>query len=532
MNSAKKLRRSFAYLATLIATILLVNSFVTTVFAPTLRLNLYTNKQVYKVGDTIVITGNVTLDDSPITDAMVAIQVDSPENKPYVVRTTQTGAISITNWEVNITELYACDSQGNPKSTFTLDSLAYYKIKWKNYSNNPKSIVIAIYIEYSNRAPYKAYFPVNETIEAGLEESVITSFQIPANAPLGTTTIYANIFTREPKEDGYPYCLEKNATFIITSSGGGSGTSNPPTIFNSPNFGIEFSGVFAQPGTYYVYATTKYQGDQVSNSMTFGVVPQALPPVAYFTYYPSPAGVNMTLTFDASGSLALGYNDTIIRYEWRFGDGTPPVIVNGSYANPPNPKVIHVFTNVGTYIVTLNVTDNEGLWNTTSKQVEVFQIIPPTANFAWSPQLPWAGLAITFDGGISTLGWNGTGRPPIVSYYWNFGDTITQNVTSTTVHHTYATAGNYTVTLIVTDAGGQQDTEIKTVTVYPPPPQANGDVDGDGKVSMSDVVIVVSAFGSTPSKPNWDPRADIDQNGRVDMTDVMIVVSNFGKVLS
>jgi len=42
----------------------------------------------------------------------------------------------------------------------------------------------------------------------------------------------------------------------------------------------------------------------------------------------------------------------------------------------------------------------------------------------------------------------------------------------------------------------------------------------------------VSAFGSTPTKPNWDPRADIDQNGRVDMTDVVIVVSNFGKVLS
>jgi len=42
-------------------------------------------------------------------------------------------------------------------------------------------------------------------------------------------------------------------------------------------------------------------------------------------------------------------------------------------------------------------------------------------------------------------------------------------------------------------------------------------------------MIVVKAFGSTPEKPNWDPRADTDGNGRVDMTDIMTVVRNFGK---
>jgi hypothetical protein len=46
---------------------------------------------------------------------------------------------------------------------------------------------------------------------------------------------------------------------------------------------------------------------------------------------------------------------------------------------------------------------------------------------------------------------------------------------------------------------------------------------------MTDLITVLRAFGSTPGKPTWNPIADVDQNGRVDMTDVMVVLVNFGK---
>jgi PKD repeat protein len=233
----------------------------------------------------------------------------------------------------------------------------------------------------------------------------------------------------------------------------------------------------------------------------------------------------MTLTFDASGSLAQGFNDTIVRYEWRFGDEMPPVIKT-------EPKVTKVFTQNVTYIVTLNVTDSEGLWNTTSKSVDVFIYIPPKADFTWSPNPPYAGQLVTFDAGITILGWNGTAAPPIVSYFWDFGDGYTINVSTPTVTHTYALGNNYTVTLTVKDKQGQQGYKSKVLTILSQPPQGNGDVDGDGRVTMTDIIIVVAAFGSTTGKPNWDPRADIDKNGKVDMTDIMIVVSNFGKKYS
>jgi hypothetical protein len=58
-----------------------------------------------------------------------------------------------------------------------------------------------------------------------------------------------------------------------------------------------------------------------------------------------------------------------------------------------------------------------------------------------------------------------------------------------------------------------------------------GDVNGDGKVDMGDVVTVLLAFGSTPGMPNWNPACDLEQNGKIDMGDLMIVLENFGETV-
>ncbi len=58
----------------------------------------------------------------------------------------------------------------------------------------------------------------------------------------------------------------------------------------------------------------------------------------------------------------------------------------------------------------------------------------------------------------------------------------------------------------------------------------NGDCDGDNEVTLFDFGIVVSAFGSTPNDPNWDPRADLDGDLEVTLFDYGIVVRHFGAV--
>lgn len=55
-----------------------------------------------------------------------------------------------------------------------------------------------------------------------------------------------------------------------------------------------------------------------------------------------------------------------------------------------------------------------------------------------------------------------------------------------------------------------------------------GDINGDGKVDITDVALVSKAFGSRPGSPRWDARCDTDLNGVIDITDVAFVSKLFG----
>ncbi len=88
----------------------------------------------------------------------------------------------------------------------------------------------------------------------------------------------------------------------------------------------------------------------------------------------------------------------------------------------------------------------------------------PTANFTASPLSVCAGVPVSF---TSTSTANG--GPAINQYSWNFGDGVT--VTTQNPTHVFTTAGTFTITLVVTNANGAVDSEIKAnyITVLPAP---------------------------------------------------------------
>jgi hypothetical protein len=88
------------------------------------------------------------------------------------------------------------------------------------------------------------------------------------------------------------------------------------------------------------------------------------PPVANFTWAPESPQAGRTVTFNASSSSPNG--GEIVKYDWDFGDGTAGA----------TDIVTHIYATEGTYDVTLNVTDSEGLWNSTLKTITV-QPKPP-----------------------------------------------------------------------------------------------------------------------------------------------------------
>jgi PKD repeat protein len=90
----------------------------------------------------------------------------------------------------------------------------------------------------------------------------------------------------------------------------------------------------------------------------------ALAPVASFIFSPAEPIVAETVTFNASAS-----NDpdgTIVSYVWDFGDGDSD---NGA-------MVEHAYTTVGTYNVTLTVSDNDELTRTITKTITVKEAPP------------------------------------------------------------------------------------------------------------------------------------------------------------
>jgi hypothetical protein len=56
-----------------------------------------------------------------------------------------------------------------------------------------------------------------------------------------------------------------------------------------------------------------------------------------------------------------------------------------------------------------------------------------------------------------------------------------------------------------------------------------GDLNGDGKVDITDLAMASAAFGSYPGHPRWNPAADINRDNRIDIQDIARVSANFGK---
>jgi PKD repeat protein len=107
--------------------------------------------------------------------------------------------------------------------------------------------------------------------------------------------------------------------------------------------------------------------------------------------------------------------------------------------------------------VTLTVTDNGGKTDTETATVTVAG--PPN-------QAPNASFTHTENALTTSVNGSGSTDPDgtIASYSWNWGD-LTANGSGATANHTYAAAGTYNVSLVVTDNQGATHSITNPVTV-------------------------------------------------------------------
>jgi PKD repeat protein len=196
---------------------------------------------------------------------------------------------------------------------------------------------------------------------------------------------------------------------------------------------------------------------------TQAVTIQNRPPAASFTATPNPAATGATVSFN--GSASKDNDGTIAKYEWDL-DG------NGSYetSTGATATTTRTFPTAAALTIGLRVTDNEGATGTTTRALTV-QNRAPTASFTATPSTAPSGTLVAFNGSASTDP-DGT----VAKYEWDLdgnGSYETNSGATATTNTTYATPGNRTVGLRVTDNEGSTATTTRTVTVQNRAPTAS-----------------------------------------------------------
>ncbi|MDA3944045.1 MAG: PKD domain-containing protein [Bacteroidetes bacterium] len=152
--------------------------------------------------------------------------------------------------------------------------------------------------------------------------------------------------------------------------------------------------------------------------------------------------------------LSISPNGGISNWLWDFGDGNTV-----SIDAPNDPDVSHIYTNAGTYNVTLTVTDVTGCEDSFTRQVVTEN--GPLANFTFEQTC--FGEPVLFTDLSSP-----NGGSDLFSWAWDFGDPLSGVNNSSTLQnpsHLFTAPGLYTVSLTVTNTQGCTNTFEADVTV-------------------------------------------------------------------
>lgn len=305
--------------------------------------------------------------------------------------------------------------------------------------------------------------------------------QAPANAPVAN-------FTYTPTE-----AQAAPATFQFTDT-----STNNPTAW-SWNFDDgqtstlqNPSHIFQNPGNYTVRLTaTNSVGSNTTTKLI--TVTTLQPPVASFT---------------ASSATAVGGNKTSADAEIQ---GPIPFVVNFTSTSTMNPTSFlwqvtgtgvsftrttnafdYTFDTPGKYNVQLTVYNAAGQ-NVVYKSAYV-NVTPsaPAPDFTWTPTSPIKGQPVQF---TDTTLYGPTG------WSWSFGDGGLSSAQNPS--HTYANAGNYTVTLTTWNSVNGPKTVSKTITVADlAPPVANFTWSPE-EPKVGDLVTFTDASTNNPTSWTW-----------------------------
>jgi PKD repeat protein len=271
--------------------------------------------------------------------------------------------------------------------------------------------------------------------------------------------------------DGTASAAPQGRTITGYSWNWGDGTSAGSGSTASHDYAV--AGLYQQTLT-----VTDSSGRTGTLTQAVAVLAPNVPPTASFTS----TSVGLTLAADASASTDS--DGTVASYSWNWGDGT---------AAGSGKTATHSYAAPGTYSVTLTVTDNQGGTGTSNSSVFVTHSAP-VASFTNSV----SALAVSVNASASTASDGAT-----LAYSWNWGDGTAAG-SGKTATHSYATPGNYTVVLTLTDSLAGTATTSAAITTTHASPVASFTSSVSGLAIGVDASASTAADGATLSYSwNW-----------------------------
>ncbi len=219
-----------------------------------------------------------------------------------------------------------------------------------------------------------------------------------------------------------------------------------------------------------------------------------LPPVASFTFADHVLRTREPVSFIDKSTKRDG---KIVAWAWDFGDG--------NRSTDRNPT--HLYTQRGTFIVGLVVTDDFGDQASTSRAVTIANSVP-VADFDWGPAVASTNEDIVFRNLARDL--DGV----IVSHGWSFGDGSTSNATHPT--HRFKRSGTYLVALTVMDDAGARVLAQRNITIANRLPV----VRAAEALGIVNEPVLLEGDAVDPDGKIVDYAWDFDGNGFVDLAGV------------
>jgi PKD repeat protein len=243
-------------------------------------------------------------------------------------------------------------------------------------------------------------------------------------------------------ESNAPNCLEETFFFTNTSVG-------PGPLTYLWDFGDGITSTLEHPSHTYAaaasYTATLHAENAYGQGDRANIV-EVIAPIlgTTFSWVPHTPDPGQVVTFTAATS---GTGEIV--FVWDLGDGT---ITEG-------PIVTHVYILTGSYTIFLTATNLCGQ-EVVEKDIEVaFCTVPGDVAIVVDPLPPSAGRPATFSATLEA------GSEPL-SFLWYFGD-ATPPASGPAVQHTYAEAGEYELTLAVSNHCGWVEENLLVEVVAP-----------------------------------------------------------------